>query len=167
MSTTEAEQATNYLVIDHNVTEGGQYVTYIVDLWQGRLDDPATQITRYIALFRGDDLETEDGEAIDPDWAGVDLHRHWAMEHSIKPTPLVWETVEKTKHADRDAEQYRDQQAGMLSDRGYAYGEAATKKKLYQAFIEAIDVLATDPENEAAWETVEKYRNYNAKLHEK
>jgi hypothetical protein len=50
---------------------------------------------------------------------------------------------------------------------GYSYGESRRKKNLYIQFIEAIDVLAADPDNEAAWLAVDAYRNYNAGLHEK
>ena len=53
MSTTEKDVTQkNFEVVDHNIAAG--YVTYIVDLWEGDRNDPATTVTRHIGVWRGE-----------------------------------------------------------------------------------------------------------------
>jgi hypothetical protein len=149
-------------IFDHNITS--EYVTYIVDLWEGDKNDPAVSITRYIGVWRGDQLEKEDGEAFDPDFWGESRSRY-TYRLEPKPKPLAWTTVETVKEADKELLSFKTQQENMLNKNQY-YGKNR-RAELYQEFLDAIDILALWPDREDMWKKVEAYRRYNAHSHEK
>jgi len=166
MSSTAEEKVDlkRFEIYDHNVTS--EYVTYMVDLWEGDRKDPAVSVTRYIGVWHGEQLEKEDGEAFDPDFWG-DRNRYSYRIEPI-PRPLMWHVVEETKKADKELLQFKNDQQNELGEgRLYRYGASQKRAELYQLFMNAIDTLAKWPEDEAAWKHVERWRNYNARLHEK
>lgn len=165
MSPTEVEiDGVHFETVDINVIPDS-YVTWIVDIWEGDRRDPAVAIGRYIGVWRGEQLEDKEGNAVDPDFSELN-GRSYSYERNIKPRPMHWSLLEEVKTADRDAENAKHQHEALMSD-GYSYGSETTRKKLYKAFMEAIDVLGDDPNNETAWEAVEAWRSYQAHKHEK
>ena len=169
MSTTEEHSKINWDVIDANIIPD-LYVTWIVDIWQGHRHDPATTIMRYLGVWRTDQLEKEDGEAVDPDLSGAggSRSRYGASEYDIKPRPIHWTRLETIKLGDSEAESYKESQQGYARAAERA-GEntwqphgKATKAVMYTAFLDAIDVLASDPTNEAAWAAVDEWRGTTA-----
>jgi len=165
MSSTEevAVDLKQFEIVDHNIAVG--YVTYIVDMWDGDKADPTVSVVRRIGVWRGEQLEKEDGEAFDPDFWGDRTRYSYRIEPN--PKPLVFEILETVKEADKELVRFKNDQEGELGQGKYRYGAAQRRAELYQAFMDAIDTLAKWPENEAAWKAVEKWRNYNARLHEK
>jgi len=152
-------------IIDHNIAAG--YVTYIVDRWEGDRNDPTVGVVRYIGVWRDDQLEKPDGEAFDPPFWPKDKSRYSYRTEPDSPKPLVWQQVEITKEADHELVRFKNDQESELAEGKYRYGSAARRSELYQKFMDAIDTLAKWPENEEAWKVVDRWRSYNAKLHEK
>lgn len=155
----------SYETIDVNIVPDA-YVTWIVDLWKGKKNDPATEVKRYIGVWRAEQLETEEGEALDPVFKN---DRYYGLDHakSITPQPMVWVPMETVKAADRDAEKFREQSESAMDTSYMGYGSVATRKQKYIAFMDAIDVLATDPENKDAWTAVDAFRQHQALEHER
>lgn len=160
MSTAE-ETTTQFEIIDHNITP--EYVTYIVDLWVGNRHDPAVGIMRHIGVWHSEDLETEERGAFDPDFAAVHPNRYRSQP---KPEPLLWDTLEEVKAAEKDAERFKNEQNAALNTEGYSYNRDKTHDGLYARFLDAVDVLAADGENVEAWLAVDQFRDYSAKKHE-
>jgi len=153
-------------IIDHNIAAG--YVTYIVDRWEGDRNDPTVSVTRYIGVWRDDQLEKPDGEAFDPPFWPTEKSRYSYRSEPDNPKPLVWQTVETMKEADQELVRFKNDQNNELGEGSrYQYGSAKRRSELYQEFMDAIDTLAKFPENEEAWKKVERWRNFNARLHEK
>ena len=163
--TTEVPDLRQFEIVDHNIAAG--YVTYIVDLWDGDRNDPTVSINRYIGTWRGENLEKEDGEAFDPSFWPKDRSRY-TYRNRPSPDPLVWERLETVKEADQQLLRFKQDQENQLGDNSrYLYGGAQRRVELYQKFMDAIDVLAKRPDDEEAWKHVTRWRNFNARLHEK
>jgi hypothetical protein len=146
--------------VDKHITEQG-YVNYIVDIWEGIRSDPATGVSRFIGVWKLEQLVDENEGLSDPDFnAGGSS---WRIRPS--PTPLAWEQIEQIKKSDRDAEKYKGQQSQMLNGRGYGIDNITYS--LYQAFMTAIDVLAVTEDDAEAWAAVDAYRNHQAQMYEK
>lgn len=153
-------------IIDHNIAAG--YVTYIVDRWDGDKDDATVDVVRYIGVWSEGVLEKEDGEAFDPPFWPPRGSYYSYQNKPNDPPPLVWEKIETVKAADQELVRFKNDQEGTLHVPSYSYGGAAKRRaELYQAFLGAIDILAKRPEDQWAWEKVDAWRNYNARLHEK
>lgn len=173
MSAADTETKNGFEIIDHNIVPD-LYVTYIVDTWEGDRNDPATQINRYIGVWKAEDLESEERGAFDPDFGEMlDRYGYRRSRYSRRstnkdePEPLVWEHLDVTKEADSDARSMRQEYESITDPNGYAYGSQRIHKDLYNAFLDAVDTLAEDPDNEQAWEAVTKFRQYQALKHEK
>jgi len=165
-STEEKVDLRHFEIYDHNVTS--EYVTYMVDLWEGDRNDPTVSVVRYIGVWLGEVLEKEDGEAFDPSFYPKDPSRYVYKNKPNNPPPLVWEVVAVVKEADQELVKFKNDQQNELGEgRLYRYGASQKRAELYQLFMNAIDTLAKWPEDEAAWKHVERWRNYNARLHEK
>lgn len=168
MATDVQQEQLNSDTVDHLISTMSGAVIYIVDLWEGSKTDPATEIKRYIGLWRDEQLENEQGEAFDPDFTDTQIVHRYSGGSYIKPEPVVWELIETIKTADRGALDFKSQQDHLLQGKHSTYNYTAGKEsQLYIAFIAAIDVLAEDPENEEAWAAVQAWRDYRAGLHEK
>lgn len=164
MSTFEAVGG-QYEIIDHNIIPDS-YVTYIVDIWEGDRNDPATGVGRYIGVWNGDDLETEEQGAFDPDFTMARSKRKWDPKPT--PEPLHWALLEETKKPDRSAENHRDQEQNLTKKKeGYYQNKQNRAVDLYTAFLDAIDTLAEDDTNEQAWRAVEAWRSRLNDEHEK
>jgi hypothetical protein len=164
MSTTDEEVAFQYEEVDVNIVPD-QYVTWIVDLWRGDKRDPATAITRYIAVWRADQLENEQGEGVDPTFKPAASYRR--QDPVPVPQPMVWNILEKIKEPDQEAEKFRTQQENLMNRELPRYGSTSTRASLYQAFMDALDVLAHSPDDQEAWAKVEAYRNNQALEYER
>jgi hypothetical protein len=154
-----AEGVTSVLEISRSRLPNTEYVVIICDAWKGDRDDPAVGISRYIAMFPAESAP-EELELSDQSYG-------YKLKEQDRRNVLAWEQVEEIKKQDDDARNYAATQDNLLDPEGYSYGENRRKKGLYIQFIEAIDILAVDPDNEPAWAAVEAYRSYNAGLHEK
>lgn len=146
------------------------YVTWIVDIWEGNRNDPATQIDRYIGVWRADVLEDDEGNARDPEFkAGRadDYSSSYRISRAIEPAPLHWDQIDTPKKADAEARQYRRESEAYADAGAYRYGSERVRAELYQKFMAAIEVLGTDPNNEEAWAAVEAWRMHDATKHEK
>jgi hypothetical protein len=157
-----AEKAgVSFEVIDHNIIPD-LYVTLIVDCWIGNRNDPAVAVDRYLGVWRADDLESEQGEAMDPtykvDWRQIEA----------TPKPLTWTVVEHIQQPDRELLSFKKQSDEILDPESYAgYGSAATHKRQYREFMEAIDRVAADESDDEAWATIDAFRKHQALQHEK
>jgi hypothetical protein len=162
MSATE-ERTHKWEIVDHDVHQMSGLVAYVVDVWEGDKNDPATSITRHYGVWDGDKLETEDGTAFDPDFWPENAYSYRPRP---KPEPLVWESLNEVKKADSGARTFKRDQERML-DTGHSYGEAGKQRLLYSTFMNAIDVIAADPDNAEAWAAVDAWRDYRAMQYEK
>lgn len=156
--------STSYLVVDHEVAQNTDLVIYVLDVWQGDRKDPAVGVSRWMGVFKGEDLTTDDGEALDPDFS---KYKPGYSEGKIIPQPLFWQLLEEIKKEDREAERYKSQTAALLARDDYSYGTRLKEKTLYQGFVEAIDILAVDGENAEAWAAVDAYREHKALEYER
>jgi hypothetical protein len=156
----------NYEILDRNVTT--DYVTLIVDVWEGDRNDPAVQVERYIGVWRIEDLD--DG-ASDPNFSEVDTtHSRYRYSHDdggVKPAPLAWTVIETTKEADKQARSAKKEAMDWEDPESYVGWGENRKKELYIAFLDAIDTLAEDPTNEQALAAVDAFRSHSALKHEK
>jgi len=171
MSNTEVSPTqAQYEIIDHNIVPD-MYVTYIVDLWEGAKNDPATEITRYIICYdHASPAFGEDGDK-DPDFGN--LEEKWGHRYS-EPSgagddPLVFKRLETVKTADREAKQYKDAIKNYTDPerQRYSYGGEKRRSELYNEFMDAVDVIATDPDNAVAWAAIDAWKKFNAERHEK
>jgi len=162
-----AESKTQFEIIDTNIVPD-LYVTFIIDIWEGDRNDPATEVIRYIGVWRAEDLVNGDGEAHDPDWSEYDIARY-SRWHRAKAKPICWEQLETVKEADSGAVMMRREYESLTDPEAYVgYSHNSLKhKELYVKFLDAIDVLAEDPDNERAWEDVNAFRQFQALKHEK
>lgn len=150
-----------YLVIDHNIVTD-MYVTYIVDIWSGDLNDPATGITRYIGVWKAEDLETEERGAFDPDFSKARTSRsyYYGDWQGGDPQPLLWEALEETKKPDKDASDHKEEHEQFSERReGYYSHSHNSLVDQYQAFLDAIDRVARDESDEEAWTIINTWRN--------
>lgn len=150
-----------YETIDINIVPD-LYVTWIVDIWSGDRNDPATDVNRYIAVWNADALEDEQGNAVDPVF-----HRRSSYSTEPKPNiqPLHWHLLDSVKAADPAARSFKQQQESALTvDPESYYGR---QHKPYQDMMEAIETLVGDPENEEAWSKIEQFRRIQAMRHER
>jgi hypothetical protein len=164
------KQGEQYLIIDHNIVPG-QYVTYIVDIWSGNLHDPATEIKRYIGLWRAEDLETEEAGAFDPDFSkarGRTVSYSYGSWRGGSPEPLVWEEVEVRKTADKSAKDHKKEDK-QLTTKKEGFNATSHNKIVdqYQAFLDAVDRVAEDDGDEEAWAAIDAWRNRLNAIHEK
>jgi|SRR6516225_1889895 hypothetical protein len=168
MSTTEKDVTQkNFEVVDHNIAAG--YVTYIVDLWEGDRNDPATTVTRHIGVWRGESLEKEDGEAFDPDWLDTSSsYSKYRWRPVPKPEPVVWEQIEQVS-GDKEAMKAREDYKNLTTKQEDRYYSTAhnTQVDAYEAFMTAVDRVAEDDTDEAAWKTIEQWRMKHAMKHER
>jgi len=139
-----------YTMIDQvNVAD---YITMVIEVYDGDREDPATEIRRYQATYPSN----WDGE--------IELRGSYSL---YRPKgSLGWVDLEVVKEKDHDAESYEYAQGNMLNGDRY-YSGSGKGRKLYQAFMEAIDVLSGDDENVDAWAAVDEWRQYQALLNEK
>jgi hypothetical protein len=153
-------------IYDHNITEG--YVTYIVDMWEGDEKDPTVGISRYVGVWRAEQLEVDD-VAIDPDFWGSARMQRYTYRNSPTPQPLVWELMEEIKTPDKELVKFKRDQEHALHKPSYGSGGAVRRADLYNEFLRAIDFIAKYPnsDNKAQWDAIEAYRGYNARLHER
>jgi len=167
MSAVASEHATLYHeVVGHEVV--ADYVVYIVDIWMGDKNDPAVEVIRHTGVWKGEVLEDDEGNAIDPDFSKCEpkTYRYHDWDGG-EPVPLMWDSLETPKKADRAARSHKDEALKWEDPESYVGYGSSQKKNLYIKFLDAIDVLAEDPENEEAWAAVQAYRDYSAHLHEK
>jgi len=162
----------HFEILDHNIILELDYVSYILDVWAGEKTDPATTITRYIGVWKGADLEKEDGEAFDPDFGESGyVSRYGINSREVKPKPLHWDVLEEVQKADREAEQHRSESESLerpLDDSHYDYsGRRAASKEQHEAFWAAIERVSENDDDEEAWETINKYRLRYVMQHEK
>jgi hypothetical protein len=162
---TEIKESTvGWDVIDHNIIPD-QYVVYIVDLWDGKKNDPAVSVERYIGVWAADALEDAEGNAIDPDWAGWEPRSYYSK---IKPEAIRWDRLETVKEADRESQRFKQDSDSAADTEHYRYNPGNQRRaQMYKEFLIAIDMLAKNDKNEQAWEMVQKYRDYQAHRHEK
>ena len=163
----------NYEIIDHNVIPD-LYVTYIVDLWEGDKTDPATEVSRFIALFAAGELETEEGVAFDPNFEAVSpgYRTSYYSKHSpreLVPEALVWDTVETIKEADKESLRYKEETERLLkrSESTYSGAKHNAEVDRYQAFLDAIDRLAAGDESEETYTAIDAWRNRLVERYEK
>jgi hypothetical protein len=147
---------------DINVIELGRsriadYVTVIVEAWIGERTDPATEVTRYAAMYRAE--EAPEHLPLKEKWSGIELDRD--------DPHLLWKEVETVQKADREWIRARDIHLSMENPEQYRYGSAARMGELYREFLDAIDTLAIDKDNEEAWNKVQEFRQYQALKNEK
>lgn len=155
----------NFEIVDHNIIPD-QYVTYIVDVWQGDRKDPATRITRYIGTWRASDLETEEGEAFDPDFSFPDVPQYRIDRISMyefdrkKSRPLVWDRLETVQEPDQDLLQHREAHDRLSEQNGHTplSWRTASSGVGYEQFLQAIDAVAVNEDDEEAWATIDKWR---------
>jgi hypothetical protein len=166
--TTEVEVEGYHLeTIDINIIPD-QYVVWIVDIWKGSRHDPAVEVVRYIGVWDADKLEDEEGNARDPDFSQLSKpDRSYNWEREIRPAPRLWDKLDLTKKADDDARQFKGNVEAIYSESTYRYGSSREREGLYKEFMAAVDVLGNQPDNEEAWETVARWRQYNAERHER
>jgi hypothetical protein len=151
-----SEEERHIDIIDHNIV-GEEYVTYIVDMWAGDRTDPAVDITRYLGCWNASDLVNADGESNDPDfWGGRDRYSYYTRP---TPRPITWETLGEKKKGQSDAKSFKKIQETLTGD---SYGSS----ELYKKFLDAIDTVAGDPDNEAAWAAIDAYRRGQALQYE-
>lgn len=167
MSVAVSEHNTlHHEVVGHEVV--ADYVVYIVDIWMGDKSDPAVEVIRHTGIWKGEALEDDEGNAIDPDFSKSQpkTYRYddWG---GGEPEPLMWDSLETPKVADKAARSHKDEAMKWEDPEGYVGYGNNRKKELYIKFLDAIDVLADDPESTTAWADVQAYRDYNAHLHEK
>jgi len=155
MSEETEEPTWQYEIIDHNVTPDQEYVTLILDIWMGDRNDLATGIDRYIGVWRGSALETDEGEAINPSF---EKHSWRRYVPEPKPDTLVWEKMESIKEVDRDAQSHQTESAALMSGSYFGY-DSGIKEGQYESFLDAIDRLAENYEDESAWEAVNNWRS--------
>jgi hypothetical protein len=160
-----SENRISHEIVDHNIV-GDEYVTYIVDLWQGDRNDPSTHVERYIGTWRADALETEERGAFDPDFTFPELSRHDTANISIyyfrsgNVRPLQWDNLETVQKADEDVLQHRRAHEQLTDQNGhvpYAWrmsGVTAT----YEGFLNAIDRVSENEEDEEAWDIIDNWR---------
>lgn len=159
----------HYDTVDINIIPD-QYVVWIVDIWEGNESDPATQIDRYIGVWRADVLEDDEGNAKDPVFLADRANQYatsYRMHNIINPAPLHWDQLETPKKADEDARRYRQESEQYADEKAYRYGSERVRATLYQQFMAAIEVLGQDPSNEEAWQKVEEWRMHDATKHER
>ena len=171
MSTTEEtkESKVLYEIVDHNSVPDS-WVTYIVNIWDGPKNDPATNGTTYIGVWDGALLETEEQGAFDPDFTRYqEFGRYSYRSDAYKPAPKIWEALEVFQKPDREAINFRREYDSMSSQASgaYYYGSQAKQRDLYTKMLDGIDRIAQDDTDEQAWADVEAYRQYMALKHEK
>src|SRR6516162_5498097 len=88
-------------IVDREVLQSAGLVTYVVDVWRGDREDPATPVTRYIGVWKSDQLEG------DPT---ISMSNPGGYSERItqKPEAMVWEKLETVKIADKEAQQFKD-----------------------------------------------------------
>lgn len=153
-------------VVGHEVV--ASYVVYIVDIWQGDRNDPAVEVIRHTGIWRGSDLEDEDGNAIDPDFSKCKpkTYRYSDWEGD-GPEPLMWDSLETPKQADREAKGHKEQAIKWEDPEAYVGYSHHTRHRLYIQFLDAIDTLSQDDGDQEAWAAVEAYRQSTALMHER
>ena len=158
----------NYEILDHNIAAG--YVSYIVEMWNG--DDRtalAAEVNQYLFLW---DAENEiftgpDDVALDPDFGQVDRYGEFRPENRAH-SPLVSQKIRKVKEADRDALNFEKTQRDKLDPEGYrGYGSSGTDKDMYVSFMDAIDAVGQNEDDEAAWQKIDAWFTRRASLMEK
>jgi len=155
-------QGHRWEILDHNIMPDS-YVTYIVEAWRGNKSDPATEIVTYIGVWRGDQLETDERGAFDPNFDDVFKAERYGTisSYHFKPRPLAWSMIETTQESDHSALQHRDAEEALTGDRGYLgahYGGRSSNGVTYEMFLEAIEAVAVNEEDEEAWDKIENWR---------
>lgn len=166
MSNLEEMTKTGFEIQDHNIAAG--YVTYIIDIWKGDKNDPAVSINRYIGVWKDDQLEKEDGEAFDPDFAGC---KDFSYRSYIEPRPMIWEQMETIKKADASVQNFRrEMERAMTKRQRYDYRESkyvdVEEKSPFEIFMDAVDRVAVDEGDEEAWAIIEAHRARVAERHD-
>lgn len=154
----EVNERVRLKTLDHTII--------IYEWFDGDKEDLATTITRRMAMFKNGDAPDESAEL--RDWAtkAADdrMLRNWEYYgFDGLPKALYDQELEILKEADHDAERFREEQASATaqveSDYDYNTGEYRRKEKSdYESFLEAIDILAVDYEDEKAWAVIDSYR---------
>lgn len=146
--------------LNYNVVDGDAYLSLVVDVWAGDPEDPATEVSRFFGVWRRSDL---DGEAQD-----LTISQDGWYDYEIKPKPLLWELIETTKEADDRAIKHQQESEHLLTRvEGYDYSGHNRQVDLYEAFLDAIERVAKDENDEEAWEIIERWRSRVSDKYEK
>jgi len=159
------------LEVSRALMPGTPYEVVVLDLWVGDRDDLATQVDRYMLCYEpehiGDHLYVQNTysswELAKAENASMTYRRANQVE-GVK----VWESMGRVKNADRDAVNHSDAEQAMLDpERRRWYHGGANRNEKYEKFLEAIDILAINYEDEGAWADVDAFRRIHAEAHEK
>lgn len=150
-------------VLVSRVTERAFVLYHLSD---GPLVDPATTIERRCAIFRSQECSINDEEGLRKQIAkGKEKGGYW---YDGLPGAISDEPFEAQQEGDSSANDHREQQKDMLTEStGYRSWDHNAKKEKYEAFLEAIDTLAEDYEDEAAWAAIEEWRQQHVLQYER
>jgi hypothetical protein len=153
----DRETPTSYAEVSRVRNPDTDYVTIILDVWKGDRDDPAVEVIRYLSLF-----SVEEAPEV---FLFNDGYYSTRLKEAQKP--IIWKEIGHQKTAVQEAKQHKGQYEQMTREDRYGYGVVSRDKERYMAFMDAIDALHEDPQDEEAWKKVDSWRSHMATLHEK
>jgi len=158
------------LEISRTLMPDTTYEAVVLELWLGDRSDLATQVDRYFLLYEPEAM----GEHlyIEKSYSGWELALAENASNTYRrasqvPGVVLWDMIAKVKESDRDALNHQASEANMLNPEYRRYGYDGKRNERYEAFLNAIDTLADDYDDEAAWADVDAFRRIYAEQHEK
>ena len=142
------------------------YEVLVYETWKGRRDDPATDVEQRIAVFMPGDCPP-DG------WGGLWVQQAYEQARGRNryyssygydglPGAVSDEVAAQLQEADHEAEQFkRDYESAIRPHTRYSYSkkdDEVIDKSDFEKFMEAVDVIAENPDNEPAWQIIQSYR---------
>lgn len=154
----EVNERVRLKTLDHTII--------IYEWFDGEKEDLATTVTRRMAMFKNGQAPAASDDLVEWATAQADssMKRSWEYYgFDGLPNALYDQELEVLKEADRAAEDFRNAMeqatAEVRGDYDYSTGEYGTKRSSdYAKFLDAIDVIAEDYEDEEAWKIIDAYR---------
>jgi hypothetical protein len=146
----------------------GGYTILIYETWVGDREDPATQVEEWMSLFNEEDMPDEVSTATEvansPPY--VPSTRYTYRGYSGLQGAVTNEQLRVVQEADYAAQKQRSDSESLLGDT--YYGRSASVGGVnYEAFLNAIERVGANDDDEEAWAAIEKWRSRQMRQEER
>jgi hypothetical protein len=140
----------------------GPYTMLLYQTWVGDKGDPATTVEEWASIFLEEDLPEEYSDAKIqsnvPPYVSSEKHSYRKGWFDGLKDSQADNKLRVVQEGDEASEQHRREHQDMLNDNGSSYRYRLMGMS-YEEFLDAIDRVAENEEDERAWDTIDKWRS--------
>ena len=134
-----------------------KYISVVYDVSDGNPFDPATTVERRVAFFKSGNVPVTWFE---------DYRKGYSGYFEGLKDSILDERIETVQEGDMDADEHRDATRSLAKvQRGTVYTTAG--QITYADFMDAIERVANDENDEEAWKVIDKWRSRQLRMDER